>query len=151
MEAWIKAAIHIAIALAIGAVLLWWYVRERRRREEAPIDILGASFARLKASPALVSELRGKISAVRVLTREVDPGRWTRRHDPSTVYESLAATPAGETARLQVGQDDLAVEENARWLARQLDVPFEYEHRAVRTSPRIRPRGRRLAQGRRRR
>jgi len=163
MEHWITAALYIAIAIAVPAVMLWLYFRQQRAREQTRIEFLGDSFARLKADPARLNALRGEVAAVQVRARRrrrrgrvpaftvLAHHNFQEHLDEIIVYESRLTTVEGETVALQAGEDDVMIEDNARWLAERLGVRLEYDDGLARTFPRLRRRPRRLAQGRRRR
>jgi hypothetical protein len=119
MERWLLAALVIAALIAFG---IWWDRYRKRAREQSHIDSLGTSFARLKANPVRLEAIRGTIRKVCVITEEIDHGR---RRGTATSYVSFMVTNNDEIVDLQSAEDDVAVEENARWLAEQLDVPFE--------------------------
>lgn len=119
MERWIVIGLALAIAIALG---LWLERRRKEAREEGQIPFLGASFAQLKQNPYRLDRMRDQVSKVCVITEEIDHGR---QGGTATSYESFLVTVRGEIVNLQQAEDDVMIEENARWLAAQLGVPFE--------------------------
>jgi hypothetical protein len=119
LERIIGLGILLLVAILVGG---WWERRRRRLREEQHHPFLGDSFERLKANPFKLEPLRGKVRKVCVITEEIDQGR---NRGSVTSYESFLVTPDDEIVDLQISTDDVMVEENARWLAQELDVPFE--------------------------
>lgn len=110
----------VLLLVALGGT--WWQRRRRRQREERHHEFLGDSFEGLKSRPLRLRSLRGKVRKVCVITEEIDRGSG---NGSATSYESFLVTPDDEIVDLQQGVDDVLIEENARWLAQELDVPFE--------------------------
>ena len=121
IEGKIIGIVALALALAAGA---WARQVWARGREASRNSFHAASMERLRTDPQLLSKLRGRVTKIGMLTQEVDFGSSS---GTCTRYESFLITDDGAVIDLERLEDDVTVEQNARWLADQLGVPFEHD------------------------
>ena len=89
--------------------------------------IFGATFKQMRRNQNYLKNKTLNIRKVGLIIQNVDNEYDYHRGIPNSVtrYESFVVFNDGKIETLEIGENDQNIEENAQWIASELNVPFE--------------------------
>jgi hypothetical protein len=103
---------------------------QRRLLDSHVTELLGASVTELQANPermrALKDRVKDKFTRIGIVSYSYESSNNGSDNQTHIRYESFLIDIDGSITNLEIGNDDVAIEDNARWLAEQLEIPFEW-------------------------
>ena len=97
--------------------------RDKLAQSAEVAKTLGASIQQLRTKPSLLDNYQDRFIKVGLIVRNRDPDE--EPQEGQLFYNSFLIDKDSDIIDIEKHFDDPAVEENAKWLARQLNIPFE--------------------------